>query len=204
MYGAILGDMIGSPYEFDRGKKTKDFPLFSAKSEFTDDSVMTIAVAEAFMDTMGQDDETIRRAMVDSMQKWGRRYPDAGYGGMFYGWLHKKYPQPYGSYGNGSAMRVSSAGWLFDTLEETRHMARLSAGVTHDHPEGLKGAEATASAIYMARTGKSKDETKSGPDITMWKPVSRPFRKPLPHSWKARISKTSSGRRYPWAATAIP
>ena len=158
MYGAILGDMIGSPYEFDRGKKTKDFPLFSAKSEFTDDSVMTIAVAEAFMDTMGQDDETIRRAMVDSMQKWGRRYPDAGYGGMFYGWLQKKYPQPYGSYGNGSAMRVSSAGWLFDTLEKTRHMARLSAGVTHDHPEGLKGAEATASAIFMARTGKSKGE----------------------------------------------
>ena len=158
MYGAILGDMIGSPYEFDRGKKTKDFPLFSSRSEFTDDSVMTIAVAEAFMDTMGQDDEAIRRAMVDSMQKWGRTYPDAGYGGMFYGWLQKKYPQPYGSYGNGSAMRVSSAGWLFATLEETQHMARLSAGVTHDHPEGLKGAEATASAIFMARTGKSKDE----------------------------------------------
>ena len=158
MYGAILGDIIGSPYEFDRGKKTKVFPLFSERSEYTDDTVMTVAVAEAFMDSLGQDEETIRKTMVFSMQKWGRRYPDAGYGNMFYGWLRKKYPQPYGSYGNGSAMRVSSAGWLFDTLEETRKMARLSASVTHDHPEGLKGAEATASAIYMARTGKSKDE----------------------------------------------
>ena len=85
MYGAILGDIIGSPYEFDRGKKTKVFPLFSERSEYTDDTVMTIAVAEAFMDTLGQDEETIRKAMVFSMQKWGRRYPDAGYGNMFYG-----------------------------------------------------------------------------------------------------------------------
>lgn len=158
MYGAILGDMIGSPYEFDRGSKTKEFPLFSSRSEFTDDSVMTIAIAEALMDTIGRSDNEIRAALVKSMQKWGRRYPDAGYGGRFYGWLRKKHPEPYGSYGNGSAMRVSSAGWMYDSIEKTRHMACLTADVTHNHPEGIKGAEATASAIFMARTGHGKDK----------------------------------------------
>ena len=157
MYGAILGDMIGAPYEFDRGGKTKDFPLFSQGTEFTDDSVMTIAVAEALMDTLGQPDDEIRKRLVSSMQRWGRRYPDAGYGFMFYHWLRSGDPQPYGSFGNGSAMRVSAAGWLYDTLEETRLMARLTAEVTHNHPEGIKGAEAAASAIYMARTGAGKD-----------------------------------------------
>lgn len=158
MYGAILGDMIGAPYEFDRGSKTKDFPLFSKDSQFTDDTVMTIAVAEALLDTMGQSDVAIKSAVVRSMQKWGRRYPHAGYGGRFRGWLRTAEPKPYGSYGNGSAMRVSAAGWLFDDLETTRHMARLTAEVTHNHPEGIKGAEATASAIFMARTGKGKAE----------------------------------------------
>ena len=161
MYGAILGDIIGAPYEFDRGKKSKEFPLFTEESQFTDDTVMTIAVAEALLDNMGQDDETIKKALVASMQKWGHEYPDAGYGGRFYHWLRAKDPQPYGSYGNGSAMRVSSAGWLFNTLEETRHMARLTAVVTHDHPEGIKGAEAVASAIFMARHGHSKDAIKA-------------------------------------------
>ncbi len=157
MYGAILGDMIGAPYEFDRGGKTKDFPLFSQGTEFTDDSVMTIAVAEALMDALGQPDDEIRKRLVSSMQRWGRRYPDAGYGFMFYHWLRSGDPRPYGSFGNGSAMRVSAAGWLYDTLEETRHIARLTAEVTHNHPEGIKGAEAAASAIYMARTGAGKD-----------------------------------------------
>ena len=161
MTGAILGDMIGAPYEFDRGNKTKDFPLFSRDSEFTDDSVMTIAVAQALMDSPGKDDEEIKETLVSSMQMWGRRYPDAGYGGMFYSWLRERHPKPYGSFGNGSAMRVSSAGWLFDSLEETRHMARLTAEVTHNHPEGIKGAEAAASAIYLARTGRGKDEIKA-------------------------------------------
>ena len=158
MIGAMMGDMIGAPYEFDRGNKTKDFPLFSSRTEFTDDSVMTVAVAEALMDTIGKTDDEIRAALVSSMKKWGRIYPDAGYGGMFYRWLHTRNPEPYGSFGNGSAMRVSSAGWLFDTLEETRHMARLTAEVTHNHPEGIKGAEATASAIWMARNGRGKEE----------------------------------------------
>ena len=160
MYGAILGDMIGAPYEFDRGDKTKEFPLFCRHSQFTDDSVMTIAVAEALLDSRGKEDAEVKAALVKSMRKWGRSYPDAGYGLRFYRWLRAKNPEPYGSYGNGSAMRVSSAGWLFDTLEQTRHMARLTAEVTHNHPEGIKGAEATASAIFLARTGHGKGEIK--------------------------------------------
>ena len=160
MYGAILGDMIGAPYEFDMGNKSKEFPLFCKQSQFTDDSVMTIAVAEALMDSMGESEEQVKEKLIISMQKWGRKYPYAGYGGMFYHWLKKKNPKPYGSYGNGSAMRVSSAGWLFDTMDGTRKYARLSAEVTHNHPEGIKGAEATASAIFLARNGASKDEIK--------------------------------------------
>ena len=162
MYGAILGDIIGSPYEFDRGNKTKDFPLFSRNSKFTDDSVMTLAVADAFLSIApNTDDAEIRRRLVRSMQTYGRKYPYAGYGGMFRRWLKDSKPQPYGSYGNGSAMRASSAGWLFDNLETVRHLARLSAEVTHNHPEGIKGAEATASAIYLARTGSTKAEIKA-------------------------------------------
>lgn len=158
MYGAILGDMIGAPYEFDRGNKTKDFSLFTRKSVFTDDSVMTIAVAEALMDTEGKTDIGIKNALVSSMQKWGRKYPNAGYGGMFRQWLKTKNPKPYGSFGNGAAMRVSSIGWLGNTMEETMRLAKLSAEVTHNHSEGIKGAQATAGAIFMARTGKSKEE----------------------------------------------
>lgn len=160
MYGAILGDMIGAPYEFDRGNKTKEFPLFNRDSQYTDDSVMTIAVAEALMDSMGKSDDEVKAALVISMQKWGHKYPYAGYGGMFSVWLEEKNPKPYGSFGNGSAMRVSTAGWLYDTIEETRRYAKLTAEVTHNHPEGVKGAEAVASAIFMARNGSTKDEIK--------------------------------------------
>ena len=162
MFGAILGDIIGSPYEFDRGQKVKDFPLFRESSMFTDDTVMTIAVAEAFMDAEKDAiDEEIRKLLVSSMRKWGRKYPFAGYGMRFSIWLAEPRPKPYGSYGNGSAMRVSPAAWLFNDLETVRKMARLSAEVTHNHPEGIKGAEATAAAIFFARTGKSKAEIKA-------------------------------------------
>lgn len=159
MYGAILGDIIGSPYEFDKSKKTKEFPLFIPRSRYTDDSAMTIAVAEALLDTLGtKDREERKKAVVRSMRKWGRRYPDAGYGGRFYDWLYSRDPRPYNSWGNGSAMRVSAAGWLFETLEETLEAAEDTAVVTHNHPEGIRGAVCVAAVIWMARNGKSKEE----------------------------------------------
>ena len=161
MYGAILGDIIGSPFEFDRGDKTKEFDLFTKGCDFTDDSVMTIAVGEALL-AVGKEAtvKEIEEAVVTNMQDRGKRYPYAGYGGRFRYWLRERNPKPYGSYGNGSAMRVSAAGWLYDSLERTREVARATANVTHNHPEGIKGAEATASAIYMARNESSKEEIK--------------------------------------------
>lgn len=161
MYGAILGDIIGSPFEFDRGDKTKNFKLFSRRSHFTDDSVMTLAVCEALL-KVGQDAtvKKIEDAVISSMQSWGRRYPHEGYGGYFRCWLTARHPEPYNSFGNGSAMRVSAAGWLYDSLGKTRVVAKATANVTHNHPEGIKGAEATASAIFMARNGSSKEEIK--------------------------------------------
>lgn len=139
MYGAILGDIIGSPYEFDMGNKSKEFPFFDKGCMFTDDSVMTIAVGEALLDA-GTDApiDVIRQNVIRSMKKWGRNYPDAGYGGNFFWWLRTEGDNPYGSYGNGSAMRVSAAGWLYDSLERTREVARATADVTHNHPEGIK------------------------------------------------------------------
>ena len=162
MYGAILGDIIGSPYEFDQGNKSKDFPLFSKNSTYTDDTVMTLAVAGAFMQVRpDMSDAEIKEELVRFMQYFGRHYPYAGYGGMFRRWLRSDDPQPYGSYGNGSAMRVSAAAWLFEDLQTVRRMARLSAEVTHNHPEGIKGAESVAAAIFLARTGCSKEQIKA-------------------------------------------
>lgn len=161
MYGTILGDIIGCPFEFDRGDKTKDFKLFSRRSHFTDDSVMTLAVCEALL-KVGQDAtvKEIGDAVITSMQSWGRRYPHEGDGGYFRCWLTARHPEPYNSFGKGSAMRVSAAGWLYDSLEKTRVVAKATANVTHNHPEGIKGAESTASAIFMARNGSSKEEIK--------------------------------------------
>ena len=139
MYGAILGDIIGQPYEFDRGNKTKDFPLFCENPRFTDDTVMTLAVCDGILKAGHDADENIMKAaIITSMQIWGHKYPHAGYGGSFYRWLARADTQPYNSWGNGSAMRVSSVGWLFETLERTREAARWSAEVTHNHPEGVK------------------------------------------------------------------
>lgn len=161
MYGAILGDIIGSPFEFDRGDKTKNFELFTKGCQFTDDSVMTAAIAEALI-AVGIDasKEEMEEAVIANMQKWGRRYPDAGYGGRFRYWLEAPKPKPYNSYGNGSAMRVSAAGWLYPTLERTREVAGYTAEVSHNHPEGMKGAEATASCIFLARNGVNKAKMK--------------------------------------------
>ena len=161
MIGAILGDIIGSPYEFDMGDKRKDFPLFCKKSTYTDDTVMTIAVCAAFLDS-GKDasDEQILKNLEARMREFGKQYPDAGYGLRFRQWLNDPESGAYNSLGNGSAMRVSSVAWLYNDMDAVRHAARLSAEVTHNHPEGIKGAEATASAIFLARTGHSKAEIK--------------------------------------------
>jgi len=163
MYGAILGDIIGCPFEFDRGDKTKNFPLFSAGSEFTDDTVMTIAVAEAFIEAISCEatEQEIKERLVAKMQEYGKRYPYAGYGSRFSCWLAENNPEPYNSYGNGSAMRVSSVAWLYNDIISVVNAARISAAVTHNHPEGIKGAQATAAAIFLARTGASKAKIKS-------------------------------------------
>lgn len=152
MTGAIAGDIIGSVYEFDN-IKTTDFPLFTNESDYTDDTIMMVAVADWLLN--GGD-------LAKVMQRYGREYPypTGGYGGRFSGWLREKDPLPYNSWGNGSAMRVSAVGWMFDSLEKTLEVAKDTAVVTHNHPEGIKGAQATAAAIYLARTGKSKQDIK--------------------------------------------
>ena len=163
MYGAILGDIIGSPYEFDQNNiKTTDFPLFSERSEFTDDSIMTLAVSEALMNCgIDADEETMKKALVEAMKKYGRRYPFAGYGVNFSMWLEQENPKPYNSFGNGSAMRVSPAAWLCqENLQQMLQIAAITAVVSHNHPEGIKGAQATAAVIFMALHGASKAEIK--------------------------------------------
>lgn len=162
MIGAIIGDIVGSSHEFN-SIKTTNFNLFDKRSRYTDDSVMSMAVAEWLMDDPAHLHEVLEQKMV----KYGSLNPDAGYGGMFFRWLF--HPErvfksgkreAYNSFGNGSAMRVSAVGWLFNTLEETERVAEISASITHNHPEGIKGAQATAAAIWLARNGKSKQEIK--------------------------------------------
>lgn len=160
MLGAITGDIIGSRFEFN-GIKSTNFELFGRECRYTDDSMMTMAVAEWLLDDPLHTHEVLEQKMV----KYGELDPDAGYGGKFYDWLFRPQRlssdgtrQPYNSWGNGSAMRVSAVGWMFDTLEETEHTAKISACITHNHPEGIKGAQATAAAIFMARNGASKTE----------------------------------------------
>lgn len=157
MLGAVFGDIVGSAYEFNN-THDYDFKLLTSRSDITDDSVMTLAVAKGLMESWGKDDGEIREAIIDSMKELGQRYPDAGYGGRFIHWVLGDNREPINSFGNGSAMRVSAAGWLGDTLEETLRLAKLSAEVTHNHPEGIKGAQATAAAMFMARNRKSKEE----------------------------------------------
>lgn len=151
LYGAVAGDIVGSAYER-RPVKTPDFLLLSPASRWTDDTVLTVATAEVLL-TGGDFEEAYRR--------WGRRYPNAGYGRGFRHWLMSRHPEPYQSYGNGSAMRVSPVGWVCQTLDETLELARHSALPTHDHPEGIKGAQAVAAAIFLARNGASKTGIRS-------------------------------------------
>ena len=181
MYGAIIGDIAGSSFEW-HATKDKDFEWFREGSRFTDDTVMTVAVAESLLgllagngeyspkwrslgdwsdvDTSGNSltDTAVLESVATGLRKWGRRYPHAGYGGRFHKWFMTPHAKPYHSFGNGSAMRVSPVGHLFDDMFTTRRIARLTAAVTHDHQEGVKGAEAVAAAIFLARTGSTKEE----------------------------------------------
>lgn len=151
--GAVAGDVIGSAYEFN---PTRDynFELFTPQSTFTDDTVLTMANALWLLD----DEQHTHERLVAIMQDFCQRYPGRGYGGRFALWINMKNPEPYDSFGNGSAMRVSPIGYYAQTLEEALSLAQISAEVTHNHPEGIKGAQATAAAIFMARQGKKKDE----------------------------------------------
>ncbi len=148
--GAVIGDIIGSVYEFSN-VKTTNFPLFGKRTTFTDDTVLTVATMDVIL---GQKDFT------EVYQSYGRMFPNVGYGGLFKYWILDKYPKAYNSWGNGSAMRVSPVGWAYNTLDKVLFQAKRSAEVTHNHPEGIKGAQATASAIFLARTGNSKTQIK--------------------------------------------
>lgn len=151
MIGAIAGDIIGSVYEH-HPIKTKDFPLFHPRCKFTDDTVLTVAIADSIL---------AGHPYLESVRTIGRRYPGAGYGGTFIRWLYSKDLQPYNSWGNGSAMRVSPVGFAFETIEDVLREAARSAEITHNHPEGIKGAQATALAVFLARTGRDKGQIRA-------------------------------------------
>ena len=156
MIGAIIGDIVGSRYEADN-YKAKDFEFFNASCTPTDDSVMSLAVANAILDCAGNTRNLSART-VTFMQMLGRKYKYAGYGGRFIEWIWSEDPQPYNSYGNGAAMRVGPCGFAASTLEEAKLLSALVTSVSHNHPEGMKGAEAIAAAVFLARSGKSKEE----------------------------------------------
>ncbi len=151
MLGSIAGDIIGSVYEH-RPIKTMEFPLFQSRSRFTDDSVLTVATACSILE---------KADYAATLKAFGCKYPNAGYGAAFFNWLFSPESRPYNSWGNGAAMRVSPVGFAFETLEEVLMEAEKSARVSHDHPEGIKGAQATALAVFLARTGSDKDEIRS-------------------------------------------
>ena len=151
--GAIAGDVIGSAYEFNPTREY-GFELFTPKSTFTDDTVLTMANAQWLL----EDEQHSHETLVNIMQDLCHRYEWRGYGGRFVQWIVSSNPQPYGSFGNGSAMRVSPVGYYAQTLDEALELAKISAEVTHNHPEGIKGAQATAAAIFLARQGKTKQE----------------------------------------------
>lgn len=159
MLGAIIGDIVGSRFEFNNYRK-KNFELFSPKSFFTDDTILTLAIGKALTETSkdacDKYYETLRENTLHYVRTVGRKYPDAEYGFRFSNWLYSDFPKPYYSFGNGAAMRVSAVAWGGNTLEEVKYMSRIVTEITHNHPEGIKGAEATAVAIFMARYGSTK------------------------------------------------
>ena len=161
MIGAMIGDIIGSVYEFKDNVEDKNFKLFVSYAMTTDDSIMILAVGQALVNTYGEKDIVkIQEELVKQLQKFGREYPYGGYGLRFKKWLKEDNPQPYDSYGNGAGMRVSPVAWLYDNLEDVNKYAKITASVSHNHPEGIKGACAIASAIYLARKKKTKEEIK--------------------------------------------
>lgn len=159
MLGAVIGDIVGSRFEWNN-HRSKDFELFTPECFATDDSVMSLAVADAVLRSRGNMDKLGEQA-VRSMQEIGRPYPDCGYGGMFQQWMYSNSPRPYNSFGNGAAMRVSACGFAASTLEEAKELSRRVTEVTHNHPEGLKGAEAVACAVFLARTGSTLPEIRA-------------------------------------------
>jgi type I restriction enzyme M protein len=162
MIGAIIGDIVGSRFEYDN-LRSKDFDLFTDSCSATDDSMMTIAVAKAIMECDGArggrfDEALLSASVVKWMRKIGRKYPNCGFGGMFYRWIFSSDPKPYNSFGNGAAMRVSPCGFIAKTEDEAKSLSMAVTKVTHNHEEGIKGAEATTVAIFMARNGAAKGE----------------------------------------------
>ena len=158
MLGAIIGDIIGSRFEFSN-YRDKDFELFNGECNYTDDSIMTIAIGKAIMECNGNYNKLSQKT-IECMQYLGKKYPYAGYGGMFSRWLRAENPQPYNSFGNGSAMRVSAVAYEAKTVEEVIKLSKIVTEITHNHSEGIKGAEATAIAIYLARIGTKKEDIK--------------------------------------------
>ena len=157
MWGAIFGDIVGSRFEW-HNHRDKNFALFTEDCSFTDDSVMTVAVAKSLAECGEQGDEALRKAAIRNMQQLGQKYWDAGYGGMFARWLESDEPEPYNSFGNGAAMRISPVGDYARTEEEVKRLSYIVTAVTHNHPEGLKGAECTAMCIFLAKQGVPKDQ----------------------------------------------
>lgn len=165
MLGAVAGDIIGSVYEFSN-IKTTDFPLFSPGSTFTDDTVLTVALADSILTGI---------PYIVKLREYYRLYPHAGYGGRFRQWAESGSGEPYNSFGNGSAMRVSPAGWAYNSLDDVLAEAGKSAAVTHNHPEGIKGAQSVASAVYLARAGSSKQQIKEYIERSFSYDLSRPL-----------------------------
>ena len=157
MYGAIIGDIVGSRFEWNN-IKTKEFDLFTNHCFFTDDSVMTIAVGKALFESGKQNYADLKEQLIYWMHKIGKRYPDSGYGGHFYHWMFHDETKPYNSFGNGSAMRTSYCAHIAESLEEALDLAEKCAAVTHNHPEGIKGAQAATACIWLAKEGKSQEE----------------------------------------------
>ena len=178
MLGALAGDIIGSRYEF-CNMKSMDFELFPSGSCFTDDSVMTLAVAK----WLTEDKAHTIHYLIDCMQELGRLHPDAGYGGHFMGWLYNDTPRPYNSWGNGAGMRVSPVGLYAKTLDEALALAALTASVSHNHPEGVKGAQAIATSVFLCKEGKSKQEIKEYVEQTFGYDLNRTIAEIRPRYW---------------------